>query len=357
MMTSPASPMRTLGVSGALVAAVAAVAVFQACDRGGGSADGGIGADGAKLTSEAGSFTRAQVLEAAGACVVETVRAFAKKSEALAGATRTLEADASDANLKAAAAAYADAMLSWQRAEVMQFGPLGRSPSPGAKDLRDPIYSWPLSSRCLMEQAIVSRGYADPSFATASLVNTRGLGAEEYLLYFTGTENGCPANAQINTSGAWAALGAAELRTRRAAYARVVAGDVATRAGALVAAWEPSGGNFAGELARAGLGSAVFASDQSAFNAIVEGLFYLDDELKDLKIGKPLGLNDCPQASCADAVEAPYSKLGRAHVKQNLIGFRSLFFGCGEGGAGLGFDDLLVGTGAGSVADAALAAY
>ncbi len=338
-------PCRTL--TAVALSGGVALSLIAACSRGGGAA---AGPDAALLVTEAGTFSRAGVLQAFGRCATDTYRDFAARSRVLAEATARLEADGSEANMQSAQKSFGEAMDVWQRAEVFQFGPAGRKGTPGGQDMRDPIYSWPLVSRCLIEQALVSRGYAEPSFPTASLVNTRGLGAIEYLLFHVGVDNACGAGSQINASGSWAALGAAEIRSRKGAYASAASKDLSVKASALLAVWDPASGNFLAEMEKAGQGSQVFTTDQMAFNAVSSALFYIDDELKDMKLGKPLGTVDCEAPTCPEAIESPFAHLSKSNVRNNLLGFRMMFFGCGKDGVGLGFDDLLTGIGAGAVA-------
>src|SRR5207253_1840194 len=143
--------------------------------------------------------------------------------------TRAAESDATKRAL--AQEAWRTTMDAWQRAEMFQFGPAAMTGtgSPGARDMRDPVYSWPVVSRCLIDQVIVAKTYEVGDFGTLSLVSTRTLAALEYLLFYDGADNGCPATDAINAQGTWAALGSEEIAKRKATYARVVASDVVTR--------------------------------------------------------------------------------------------------------------------------------
>ncbi|MCW5837290.1 MAG: imelysin family protein [Labilithrix sp.] len=298
---------------------------------------------------DAGSFDKPALLRAIGDCVVADYREFATSTVALDAATATAAADKSEASIEAARAVWKTAMDTWERAELYQFGPAAISTAPGGRDMRDPIYAWPLVGRCALEQTIVSKAYEAPGWATTALVSTRSLAAAEYLLFYTGADNACPPENEINTSGGWAALGAEELAARRLAYARVVTADVVQRAQALVDAWDPAKGNFLEELATAGR-SKSFASEQMAFNAITDAMFYLDLQLKNTKVGVPAGfLPECAAAPCLSSVESPWAKRSKEHIRQNVAGYEKIFRGCGPNGSGLGFDDLLGAVGAESV--------
>lgn len=133
----------------------------------------------------------------------------------------------------------------------------------------------------------MSQSYAAPTFPQTGLINVRGLAAAEYLLFYAASDNACSAASSINANGTWAALGATELAKRKRDYAAVVAADVAVITRAMADSWSPSGGDFAGELARADQSGAAFESEQLALNAVSDGLFYLEREVKDLSSAAP----------------------------------------------------------------------
>ncbi len=298
---------------------------------------------------DAGAFDKGALLRAFGECAIGGYREFQTAAASLDAATRAASASPDAATLEGARAAWKNAIDAWQRAEVFAFGPAAMTGQPGGKDLRDPIYAWPLVNRCLTEQQIVDQSYAGPAFATA-LVSTRGLGTAEYLLFYEAFDNGCAETAPINAAGTWAALGEAEIKKRRLAYAQAASADVVVRAQQLVDAWDPAKGNFLGELANAGQ-SKVFASQQMAFNAVNGALFYADSELKDLKVGKPAGLVEgCVAVPCVQDVESPWAKRSKEHIRNNLRGLDRMVRGCGANGEGLAFDDLLHAVGADGVA-------
>jgi len=330
---------------------------------GGRSSNGGAGngdqgnAGESGLVGDAGvllpqPFTKRALLEAAAQCAVAQYSDFESNAGELVAATADLAAQPDAERLQAAQRAFLRAMASWQRAEVFRFGPATRTPDPGALNLRDEIYAFPLVNYCVIDRQLVSEVYASAGFAT-SLASARGLSALEYLLFHAGADNACPAATSINSDGSWAALSAGQLAQRRADYASAAARDVHARAQALLSAWDPDAGNFMQEFVHAGDGSSVFALDQAALNTLSDALFYVEKEVKDYKLGTPLGLTpECAlaPAACPDAVESRYARVSTDHVRQNLIGVRRLFQGCGAEGSGLGFDDWLEAVGSGDLA-------
>lgn len=293
---------------------------------------------------DAGGFDKAGLLRAFGECARTTYGEVHAAAVELEAAARRAEAEGTPEARSAAQEAWKKAIDAWQRAELFGFGPAAMTGSPGGQDLRDPIYAWPLTSRCLLEQQLVDKVYDKPELAT-TLVSTRGLAALEYLLFYGGADNACAATASINAAGTWAALGEPEVQKRKLAYARALATDLSGRVQRLVDAWDPAKGNFLAELAGAGA-TPTFPTQQVAFNAVSSGLFYVDDFMKNMKVGRPAGLYDCTAASCVDLVESPWAKRSKEHLAGNLAGLERLVFGCGAGGAGLGFDDYLTALGA-----------
>lgn len=286
--------------------------------------------------------TRAELLEASGQCALSSARAFGVTLETLAQAIAAWEAQPDATTRAAAQEVFGAAMLEWEHDEVMQFGPAARRSAPGGRDLRDQLYSWPLVSRCAVEEQLVSQGYAAADFGT-TLITRRGLDALEYLLFYEGEDTVCTSSTH---RAAWDALSSAEKGARKLAYARVLVTDLQTRADELVQAWDPAAGNFLATLTGAAEGNEVYGSTQAALNAVSDALFYVELELKDMKLAKPLGLRECETGTCPELLEFRFAPLSKAAVRANLLGYRRLTEGCAADYTGLGFDDLLEAHGA-----------
>ena len=83
-----------------------------------------------------------------------------------------------------------------------------------------------------------------------------------------------------------------------------------------------------------------------AFNAVSSGIFYIDDVMKDMKVGRPAGITPgCAAPPCVANVESPWAKRSKEHLKNKLVGFDRLMRGCGPDAAALGWDDLLTALG------------
>ncbi|MSP25907.1 MAG: hypothetical protein EXR75_12255 [Myxococcales bacterium] len=319
-----------------------------------GPASGAGPSSGAGSTGAGAGFDKHALLQNLGEHVVlATYQAFATEAKALASACDAWQsADTSEARAAARAdaqAAWRDAMKVWQSAELMQIGPAAPMSTPGGQDQRDEIYSWPSVNACVVDQEIVKGEYATPSAFANKLVNARGLAALEHLLFDSDTKNACAPQNTINAAGTWSAI-LGQLDSRRAAYAATLAILIEAKAVGLRDAWEPAGGNYADELATPG---AIYqASAQQALNAVTNAMFYLDTELKDMKLAIPAGLSlDCATVTCPEALELREAGFSKAAVRANISGFQRLF----HGGApfeteALGFDDWLVAAGASELA-------
>ncbi|MFW5920569.1 MAG: imelysin family protein [Polyangiales bacterium] len=319
-----------------------------ACGGGGGGDDGGTGNANARRAVAAALGREA---------VLPTYREFEGAAADLVTATEAYAGSGSADDRDAARQAWVDAMAVWQRAELMQVGPAGMGGTDGVaggRDLRDQIYSWPTTiNRCRVDEELVAQDYTDPEAFASELVNVRGLDAMEYLLFRDDFENACSSLSSINQDGSWDALGEDEIGSRRAQYAHTVAIDVHARATELLGAWDPDDDNFLAELETAGDGGDVYPSGQAALNAISDGMFYLDTHTKDMKLAVPAAISmECTETACPDDVESDWAHRSKAHVANNLRGFRLLLTGGGDGADGpLGFDDLLREVGAGDLAD------
>lgn len=283
---------------------------------------------------------RQEVVSNVAAFSAQTYEEFEGVSVGLEQSVSAWQGAPSDATLEDARAKFHEAMDVWQRAELLQFGPAGVMGSVAAgEDLRDQIYSWPLSNTCRIDQEIVREGYANDLSGQA--VNIRGLDALEYLLFYTESSNSCPINSAINTDGTWAALGEEEVRARRAAFALAVAREIRLSAERLNAHWEV-GAEFRAQFEDPQSGT-HYGSLREVLNAVTDSLFYVEKELKDMKLAPPIGVMGCASSSCPELAESRYADRGIANMSQNLRAFERLYSG-GEGGTG--FDELLEHVGA-----------
>lgn len=264
---------------------------------------------------------------------------FATLAAALEQACDTYATSLDAADRAAARDAWIEAMDAWQRLEMMQIGPAAPVTRPGGRGLRDEVDSWPLTNECRIDEEIVEANYVDREAFALELVNVRGLDAMEYLLFHESADNACGALAEINTSGAWAALGAVEIDRRRAVYAATLAHLVRAQADALANAWRSTGEDYAGLLARSD--AAPYPDHATGLNAVSDALFYLELVTKDQKLA----------ATTREATESPHALRSRENVATNLRAFEEIFLGAPPGTDAPGFDDLLASLGEAATAE------
>jgi uncharacterized protein len=313
----------------------------------GGSATGGSGASagsGAGPVDSCGErpvssepFSKRALRAAAADCAVWHYCKFEAKAVRLEASAATLAAEPTPERLETARSDWRDAMAAWSAIELFQFGPLASRATSEGKDfvhgqgLREFVYSWPRFTRCRVEEQVASEKYATQGFANVP-ITSRGLFGLEYLLFYPGSDSACAATSSTATT--FASLDGAELTARKHRYMTAITGDVLATTRTLLSLWSPSGGNFRETFVNA----TGYADEQQALTILAWSLVYLEREVKDWKLGVPLGVTAShPVAS----PEAPFAQAGTANILGNLRGFRALFQGCGAGGEGLGFDDWL----------------
>jgi predicted lipoprotein len=291
-------------------------------------------------------FSKSALLSAAANCALNQLNTLRAAVLSLRDASARWAMDRTEANGAAARAAFRTALSALQVAEAMKFGPAALSTSIGGQNLGGKLYTpFPSLDRCAIDRQLALGSYSAKEIASAP-AGQRGLAAFEYLAYYVAPENTCLAGNDINTSGSWATLSAEELAQRRADFAAAIAADVLTVCDQLLADWSAKGGNFLGEITQPG--GKLFRDEMSALNTINSAMFYVDLEVKDVKLGRILNRNGatCQTVTCPEALEAPLSGLSVQNLQNNLIGFRDLFQGCGSANRGLGFDDWLEAVGA-----------
>lgn len=311
----------------------------------------GCGSKPSRADGPADGFNRRAMLQHLSANVLLPIQAaFAAKAAALPGAIEA-HCDALDrANAAASRAqlvsAWSEAIDAWQYAEAVLVGPAAMN----MKDLRVKIYAWPLVAPCGLDRDTVLRWNDPASYGVADQPpNERSLAAIEYLLFNTNTSHACP----IEPAG-WTALGN-DVPRARCRLALALAHDVAARGAELHTAWRSDGGNYVGELSRAGDTGSSIPTAQEAVNRISDGLFFVDRIVKDMKLAEAAGIaaNVCNavQTPCLQEVELRYSDRLSFAIRANLRALSHAFTGKTPTSDGPSFDDFLRAVGQPELAD------
>lgn len=328
---------------------------IAACSSGGNTHyDNGSNTGDSDLT---GSFDRRAMVASVGEHVIlPAYEAFQTSADALdlaVGAWADSVGAGGDffAERDGAQTAFKDAYIRWQWIEVLQIGPAGNSSRfVGGQGIRDTVYSWPTTNACRVDQILYSQDFKTEDFFERELVNAFGLDALGYLLFVEGSDNACAAPVALNRAGEWASLSSGELAVRRSAYAARLAERIATQARQLSNLWSPGGANFLSNLQTAGTSGSVYSTAQQAVDQLFASMFYVERQVKDLKLAAPLGVSGActSRESCPELVESPHARLSLDAIRANLEAFEAVFLGAAaeDSVQRSGFDDFLLALGA-----------
>lgn len=201
----------------------------------------------------------------------------------------------------------------------------------------NPLNSASLST-CGIDQSVVLAS-EDSTFSVASRTsNQRGSATLEYLLFNDDLSHSCP--SQISETLGWNDRPELEKKQLRCEYAQRIADDLNNSASELLNIWAIPGGNYRGIFINP-------VNDSMSLSALSDAMFYLDVDVKDRKLGTPLGINNnaCASTSCPDEVESPYSESSLVHIRTSLVSFENML----RGAEGAGFDDIIERAGVGAL--------
>ena len=246
----------------------------------------------------AATFNAAPVLANVATNVITATYADLDQQAArLQAAVRALAAAPTPAALAAARQAYRDTRQPWETTEAFAFGPVSTQGLDGVID------TWPLDVTGLDALLASSDSLTANSLRQKSGV-LQGFHPIEYLLF------GTAANKAL-----------ADFTPREYLYLTASAVNLKRATGQLLAAWQPTGGNFAARLATAGPGNTFYPSQRRAVQELLDGVVGAATELPDSKIEGPLA------AQNTDLEEAKYSQNSKAEFLGNLSGIENIYFG------------------------------
>lgn len=290
-------------------------------------------------------FTKAALLGAAADCAAWHACNFQNAATGLRTTFRAHAAAPTDATRTAAQAAWRVAMNEQSKMELFQFGPVGSKTVDQyhGRGLRSFVHPWPDLNRCQIETQVVTKAYAGGWDAV--FPSSRGLYAVEYALYHPGNDTVCLSNSAAAQT--WATQTPAQLTTAKNEYGVAVVDNVVALSLEIRNVWAADGENFKAKL----LAFDGYGNEQETLNVVAWSLFYVEKEIKDLKLGSLAGFQTAPFVS-----ETPFARVEVENLRSNLRAFRSLFQGCAADGAGIGFDDWLIAAGQAQLAQDMLAA-
>lgn len=240
---------------------------------------------------------------------------------ALATAATAFATEPTRETLAAGRAAWRSARVPLERAQAFSAGPFE---SLGLRSIID----WYPSSGAAIERLLAATTPISATDLEIVGANQRGMPAIEYLLFAADEA----ATLAACTTGADAA--------RRRALVRSAAELSSQRATQFSAAWSRATGDYAGELERAGRGSAAFATTRAAVDLLVNQLINaLETAL--VRFSVPLGASSggTPQP---DRAESPFSDNSIADARARLEGVDAVYLGRLGARSGTGLRDLVL---------------
>ncbi len=268
--------------------------------------------------------------------LVNQTKNWTEEGSVITNYCNAIGTDSEAITLSIAQQSWKEVMATWQQSEAFQIGPI----SDNSFNLRNRIYSWPefVSSCTVDKNVVLAETSIDIDMASRQ---GRGLDALEYLLFNKNLNHTCP--SQIIETQNWNSRIEQDRRTSRCNYANNVATDIANSAQVLLNTWIPEGEDYRKKLLDSGSDKGAFESQQAALNALSDTLFYLSNDVKDIKIAIPTGIsNECSEISCPENSESFYSDNSLQNIKNNLLGFRYIFSGSPDKeSTSYSFDDLL----------------
>ena len=215
----------------------------------------------------------------------------------LLAAVKVLKADTSQANLEKAQQAWIATRKPWEQSEAFLFGPVD------TQGLDPALDSWPVDHVNL--QSVLDSGDTLTVDFVSGLEDTqKGFHTIEFLLFRDGNQRK-----------------ASDITTRELAYLVSTTENLKASTAQLRLAWAPEGENFSSAVAQAGTGSAIYPSQSSAVQEMVNGMIVIADEVANGKISDPYNESD------TTLVESQFSFNSISDFQDNIRGIQNVYMG------------------------------
>lgn len=266
-----------------------------------------------------GDDTRRQLLRSWGdSYIMPTYRELVTRTATLATVSTAFCSTAHGNTLDDVRRAWSDARRTWKHGETLAFGPTKQEPLRFGPKLD----FWPARPETVEDLLYRTTPLTEALFDTAGAA-AKGFPAIEYLLWEPGVDV-----ARQFIAG-----------DRRCAYLIGATTDLAKTAKGLHDAWDPSGGNYLGQLVDAGRSSTAFMSLHDGLGEVVNRMGFTVENMRGDKLSKPLGLTSGGTAQ-PKLSESQFSGRGVDDLRDALDGVERIYFG-DEANDFIGLDDLL----------------
>ncbi len=219
------------------------------------------------------------------------------KAGELLAAVKALKTDTSQANLEKAQQAWIATRKPWEQSEAFLFGPVD------TQGLDPALDSWPVDHVNL--QSVLDSGDTLTVDFVSGLEDTqKGFHTIEFLLFRDGNQRK-----------------ASDITARELEYLVSTTENLKASTAQLRLAWAPEGENFSSAVAQAGTGSAIYPSQSSAVQEMVNGMIVIADEVANGKISDPYNESD------TTLVESQFSFNSISDFQDNIRGIQNVYMG------------------------------
>lgn len=230
--------------------------------------------------------------------VLATYTDLDNKAGELLTAVKALADDTSQANLEKAQQAWVATRTPWEQSEAFLFGPVDTQGFDPALD------SWPVD-RVSLKSVLDSDDELTADFIKDGLEDTqKGFHTIEFLLFREGDQRM-----------------ASDITDRELQYLVASTMYLKESTSQLRLAWDPAGENFSNTVASAGEGNAVYPSQSSAVQEMVNGMITIADEVANGKISDPYNEED------TTLVESQFSFNSISDFQDNIRGIQNVYMG------------------------------
>ena len=229
--------------------------------------------------------------------VLATYTDLDSKAGDLLAAVKALSGDTSQANLEKAQQAWKATRTPWEQSEAFLFGPVD------TQGLDPALDSWPVD-HVNLQSVLDSNDVLTVDFVSGLEDTQKGFHTIEFLLFRDGNQRK-----------------ASDITDRELEYLVSTTENLKESTSQLRLAWAPEGENFSNTVAQAGAGSAVYPSQSSAVQEMINGMIVIADEVANGKISDPYNESD------TTLVESQFSFNSISDFQDNIRGIQNVYMG------------------------------
>ena len=229
--------------------------------------------------------------------VLATYTELDNKADELLAAVKALDADTTQANLEKAQQAWKATRTPWEQSESFLFGPVD------TQGLDPALDSWPVD-HVNLQSVLDSNDDLTVEYVSGLEDTQKGFHTIEFLLFRDGDQRK-----------------ASDITDRELEYLVSSTMNLKDSTLQLKMAWAPDGENFSNTVASAGEGNAVYPSQSSAVQEMVNGMITIADEVANGKISDPYNEED------TTLVESQFSFNSISDFQDNIRGIQNVYMG------------------------------